>query len=90
MLIGMSANREISEIVTLAEALADAKGMKLSTISFHVAKSGSFLPKCRSGAIKNMTLVRRDEIMVRIAALWPDNAPWPTDIPRPTPTERAA
>lgn len=80
----MSANDHIRSLVALAEAFASAKRMKLSTVSFHVAQSGSFLPKLKRGEVKNMTFARRDAIIAKLSALWPSDLPWPSDIPRPT------
>ncbi len=86
----MSANTHIQSLVSLAEAFAAAKRMTLSTVSFHVAQSGSFLPKCKRGEVKNMTYARRDKIIANISAEWPSDLPWPADIPRPTLDAEAA
>lgn len=68
-------------LVKLAQAYADHRGRKLSTVSTYAAGDGKFF-KSISGAA-GCTLERAARIVDWFDANWPRDLEWPRDIPRP-------
>ena len=79
----------ISEhILRLGHALAEHRGLKLSTISTYIAGSGDTLERLRRG--RTMTIRRGEALLQKLSDRWPADLPWPPDIPRPPPNSKEA
>lgn len=70
-----------TQIATLIEHLAAARGWKLTHASRMASGSGDTLSRIRGGI--GLTMRRANAIIVRCDELWPEGYPWPSDIPRP-------
>ena len=74
-------------LVTLAEAFAAHRGLKLSTVSTYVAGDGKFFGSLKGPA--GCTLARAERVLAWFAANWPADLEWPRHIPRPKTKEAA-
>ena len=75
-------------ILRLAQALAEHRGLKLSTISTYIAGSGDTLERLQRG--RTMTIRRGEALLQTLSDRWPAGLPWPSDIPRPPPNSKEA
>lgn len=76
--------------ITLIEAYAKAKGLRVSTVSNMLFSSGIKYDQLVSGA--DITVGRLEGAVAQISANWPEGADWPEGIarPLPPPTDEAA
>lgn len=75
-------------ILRLGRALAEHRGLKLSTISTYIAGSGDTLERLQRG--RTMTIRRGEALLQKLSDRWPADLPWPPDIPRPPPSPKEA
>ena len=69
-------------LITLAEAYAVNRDVKVGTVSLKAAGDTGFIQKLkdRSGSF---TVRKYDEAMAWFGANWPEGLPWPSEVPRP-------
>ncbi|WPY94711.1 hypothetical protein T8T21_00870 [Limimaricola variabilis] len=77
-----------NSIVILVQALAKARGWKLTYASRMASGSGDTVARLQGGI--SLRLHRANAIIQQCADLWPDDAEgWPEDVPRPAKSDGA-
>ena len=75
-------------LVVLAEAYAEWRGVRLWRIGHLAAGRGAFFVDLRTGRhCQTRTYLR---VLQWFGDHWPSDLPWPADIPRPAPQREAA
>ena len=77
-MIDSAARKNLFKIV---DAYAKATGLSISTISGRFYGNQAFLTDYREGRIKSMTFRKLDEMLAKLAAVWPANLKWPKTKP---------
>lgn len=77
-MIDSAARKNLFKIV---DAYAKGTGLSISTISGRFYGNQVFLSDYREGKIKSMTFRKLDEMLERLAAVWPENIKWPKTAP---------
>lgn len=75
-------------IVRLAEAYAQHRGLKLSTVSTYAGNDGKWIDGLKAGA--SCTLRKAAAVTQWFADRWPSDLEWPRDIPRPAKSKKEA
>lgn len=65
----------------IVDAYAKATDLSISTISGRFYGNQAFLSDYREGRIKSMTFRKLDEMLERLAAVWPEKTRWPKTAP---------
>lgn len=83
----MSANNDITNLLSVADAYGRHFNHSLKTVSLRAARQGQFLADLKAGR-RGITLNRRDAIFQWFSDNWPADLAWPSDIPRPAPNRK--
>ena len=76
------------ELVTLAEAFREHRGIALSTVSTWIVNDGKRLPHLRDGG--GCTIKTYTHCMTWFSDHWPLDLEWPAHIPRPPKSKKEA
>ena len=72
-----------TQLLDMAEAYADARGLRLSSVSTYASGSGHTFARLRNG--HTITSKRSVHIVQYFSDHWPADLPWPRGIQRPAP-----
>lgn len=76
------ANRNMQDILILAERYGSNKAIALSTVSLYASGQGRLMQRLQAGC--GITVGRRDRILQWFSDQWPAELVWPEEISRPT------
>ena len=79
---------DTKQLVDLAKAYADHRGLKLSTVSTYAAADGKYFKALQSGA--GCTLRKAKVLVEWFSDNWPGDLEWPRHIPRPPKPKKEA
>lgn len=69
-------------LLKCAEAYADRKDVKLTTLGRIVTNDSPFFTRLHDDR-KNFTVRKYDEVISWFSSNWPSDLPWPDTVPRP-------
>lgn len=73
-----------NQLILVARAYADHRGLSLSRVSTLVFNDGKKLDGLVDG--KDLATSRFENALAWFSSNWPDGAVWPADVPRPDPS----
>lgn len=77
-----------NDLIRLAEAYAQHRTLKLSTVSTYAATDGKWIDGLKAGA--SCTLRKAAAVTLWFSENWASDLEWPRDIPRPTKSKKEA
>lgn len=75
-------------LTRLAEAYAQHRALKLSTVSTYAANAGAFFAGLKNG--NSCTFRKAQNVTAWFSDHWPADLEWPRDIPRPQKSKQEA
>jgi hypothetical protein len=74
-----------ARLFAAAEAYADAKGIKLTSVGMYATKDSTLFDRISAGGMCSARVY--DRVMAWMSDNWPDGVSWPKGVPRPARTK---